>query len=101
VGCEIVGDLDLYIKLSWKLFTSYLNTDCYILNMLLSDLRAVALALIACHFHSISAYDPRAYKHALAPRQSGSSSNSTTVDLGYSVYQGFFNSTTGLNVWQG
>lgn len=38
----------------------------------------------------------------LRPRQtSGGNSSSLEVDLGYEVYQGHQNTTTGLNLWRG
>ena len=39
---------------------------------------------------------------ALRSRQStGGSSSNLTVDLGYEIYQGYLNSTSGLNIWKG
>jgi hypothetical protein len=41
------------------------------------------------------------FRHALRERQDTGSSDALTVDLGYGVYQGYSNSTTGINTWRG
>ena len=42
------------------------------------------------------------FASALQQRQASSGDNSSTrVDLGYEVYNGFTNSTSKLNIWQG
>ncbi len=42
------------------------------------------------------------YAAALQARQAGGNfSSALQVDLGYEVYQGVFNSTSGINVWKG
>ncbi|KIW70149.1 hypothetical protein PV04_02449 [Phialophora macrospora] len=47
-------------------------------------------------------YNPQPYPVALGRRQvSGGSSSPLQVDLGYEVYQGYNNATTGLNLWKG
>ncbi|EXJ66348.1 carboxylesterase 2 [Cladophialophora psammophila CBS 110553] len=47
-------------------------------------------------------YNPQPYPPVLRSRQASSgNSSSLQVDLGYEVYEGYTNSTTGLNVWKG
>jgi hypothetical protein len=42
------------------------------------------------------------YAVALQARQAGgNSSTSLQVDLGYEIYQGVSNSTSGINIWRG
>lgn len=40
------------------------------------------------------------FKNALRSRQDSGNDN-LTVDLGYGVYQGYANSSTGINTWKG
>jgi hypothetical protein len=42
----------------------------------------------------------RPFKHALLARQD-SDTDALTVDLGYGVYQGYFNTSTNINTWKG
>lgn len=50
-----------------------------------------------------SQYNPRPYPAVLWARQArtGSNESSLQVDLGYQVYQGYNNATSGLNIWKG
>ena len=51
---------------------------------------------------SSATYRPDPYR-SLRARQAGigAFSNGTQVDLGYEVYQGYNNATSGLNIWAG
>ncbi|KIW19797.1 hypothetical protein PV08_00372 [Exophiala spinifera] len=47
-------------------------------------------------------HSAKPYAHALQVRQiGGNSSSSLQVDIGYGIYEGVQNSTSGLNVWKG
>jgi len=47
-------------------------------------------------------FNPRPFSEVLQKRQYSTNATSPLqVDLGYSVYEGFNNNTTGLNLWQG
>lgn len=47
-------------------------------------------------------HNARPYANALRARQAGqNSSSSLQVDLGYGIYEGVQNSTSGLNIWKG
>jgi len=43
------------------------------------------------------------FEHVKAKRQStnATSSSGLEVDLGYEVYEGYSNQTTGINIWRG
>jgi hypothetical protein len=56
----------------------------------------LAQVCLAVPAHSFKAYDA-----ALNARQASNGSSSLQVDLGYSIYEGVANSSTGLNVWKG
>jgi hypothetical protein len=40
------------------------------------------------------------FKHAVRARQD-SGNDALTIDLGYGVYRGYANASTGLNTWRG
>lgn len=40
------------------------------------------------------------FEHALRARQDAGN-DALTVDLGYGLYQGYTNASTGINTWQG
>ena len=51
---------------------------------------------------AVPSYNSRPFAASLQRRQSSNSSGqSLQVDLGYEIYQGVANSTTGLNTWKG
>lgn len=62
----------------------------------LSLVLVFAQTCLAIPTHSLQAYDA-----ALQARQSSNSSASLQVDLGYSIYEGVANASTGLNIWKG
>lgn len=68
---------------------------------MLSGLLAFA-ALVAA---KPTPYEPRPYSGFVQARQDyGSQTNNASsleVDLGYSVYRGYANSTSNVNVWRG
>ena len=68
--------------------------------MLLTAIQQTLLVLLAYEAWTGYAYNPRPYANALRARQSGGSS-SLRVDLGYEIYDGMLNSTSGLNIWRG
>lgn len=43
---------------------------------------------------------PRPFEHALRARQNAGN-DALTVDLGYALYQGYGNASTGINTWRG
>lgn len=54
--------------------------------------------------NSAATFDTKAFDHVTRKRQSTASQgngSSPIVDLGYSVYQGYTNTTSGLNVFKG
>lgn len=53
-------------------------------------------ACLAVPSHSFGLYNA-----ALQARQASNTSASLQVDLGYSIYEGVANASTGLNVWKG
>ena len=64
--------------------------------------------LLASDVASRTVYNPRPFAPALQARQTGGNSTNSTsstsslqVDLGYSVYQGVYNDTTGQNIFKG
>jgi hypothetical protein len=61
------------------------------------------LAAFALAVSSVTEAFPQSqpFRHALRERQDSGSSDALTVDLGYGVYQGYSNSTTGINTWRG
>ncbi|KAJ9603643.1 hypothetical protein H2200_011829 [Cladophialophora chaetospira] len=61
----------------------------------------IIFLLLACVFHTSHGHNPRPYANALRARQSGGQGSPLQVDLGYEIYQGFTNSTSGLNIWRG
>jgi hypothetical protein len=60
------------------------------------------LLTLALSLSSVASAFPRSqpFKHALHARQDVGNDN-LTVDLGYGVYQGYANSSTGINTWKG
>lgn len=48
-----------------------------------------------------AAYSFKACNTALHARQASSNPASLQVDLGYEIYEGVANASTGLNVWKG
>ena len=69
--------------------------------MFVSTICQIIFLLFACELRTGYGYNPRPYANALRARQSGGSASSLHVDLGYAVYQGNTNSTSGLNIWRG
>jgi hypothetical protein len=69
--------------------------------MLAQNLVTIFLVLVTCAVRSSNAYNPRPYTNALRARQSTNANSSLEVDLGYAVYRGYSNSSTGLNIWKG
>lgn len=70
--------------------------------MLLHALIYVLALLSACDARPRREYNSHPFASALQARQSeGTANSSLQVDLGYAIYEGSFNSTTGLNNWQG
>lgn len=57
-------------------------------------------ALVATGVNSVTVLQSNPFENALGKRQSGGQ-NSLEVDLGYSVYVGVQNSTTGINTFKG
>ena len=68
--------------------------------MLSPTITAVVL-LFAQACVAVPAHSFRAYDAALQARQASNSSASLQIDLGYSIYEGVANASTGLNVWKG
>jgi hypothetical protein len=62
-------------------------------------------ASVVCFFAqaclAVPAHSFRAYDAALQARQVSNNSALLQVDLGYSIYEGVANSSTGLNTWKG
>lgn len=57
---------------------------------------------LATTFAARIPYNAHPYADVISKRQSTTTSyNSTQVDLGYSVYQGYSDSTSGLNIFKG
>jgi carboxylesterase type B len=46
-------------------------------------------------------YHPRPFDSLYNKRQVSTNSSSLQVDLGYTIYEGYSNSTSGLNIWKG
>jgi hypothetical protein len=67
-----------------------------------SNMAPLLLATFALAFSSVTIAFPqsRPFRHALNARQDAGN-NSLTVDLGYGVYEGFSNASTGINTWKG
>ena len=65
-------------------------------SVVLASLLLFAQAGLALPPHGFKAYDA-----ALKARQAGSNATSLQVDLGYEIYDGVKNASTGLNVWKG
>jgi len=65
----------------------------------MAPLWLVALAL-AFSSTTIAFPQSRPFKHALNARQNAGN-DSLTVDLGYGVYRGYANASTGINTWRG
>ena len=57
------------------------------------------LVVLVCG--AFPAHGFKTYDATLQVRQASNSSASLQVDLGYEIYEGFANSSTGLNVWRG
>lgn len=70
--------------------------------MLTSVLLPLVALLWLCSAKSGSEYNRRPFAAALQARQNGGSTASPLrVDLGYEIYDGYLNSTSGLNTWRG
>ena len=63
----------------------------------------VILAGLAATASATHYFNSKAFDSALTKRQSSgnASSSDLVVDLGYELYQGVANSSTGLNIWKG
>jgi len=48
-----------------------------------------------------SSYNPRPFDGLFRKRQASTNSSSLQVDLGYTIYEGYSNAATALNVWKG
>jgi hypothetical protein len=61
------------------------------------------LAVIAASSLTLATpFDPQPFSNALRKRQSTTTNSSNLqVDLGYSIYEGFHNQTSGINQWSG
>lgn len=69
---------------------------------MLTFTKLAGLLLFSLQAVSGLARDPKPYAAALHARQSSSgNSSSLQVDLGYEVYNGYSNATSGLNIWKG
>ncbi|KAI1609657.1 carboxylesterase type B [Exophiala viscosa] len=68
----------------------------------MDSILTVLTLLLACCVASVQS-DPRPYAPFLRGRQLSSNSNASSleVNLGYGIYQGYNNATTGLNLWKG
>jgi len=87
-----------FFTLLWpgKVFLISFHFRC--LEMRLSILAAVA----ACSLTIATPFNPNPFSAALKTRQSNpSNSSALQVDLGYSIYEGFYNQTSGINQWSG
>ncbi|KAK4937190.1 hypothetical protein LTR10_022095 [Elasticomyces elasticus] len=72
------------------------------LAMALLFLTPLLALLSACTARPGYDHDAKPYAAAIQARQTtANSSSSLQVDLGYEIYQGTFNSTSGLNLWKG
>lgn len=62
-----------------------------------------ALSICACVARPEYEHNAKPFANALQARQEGggNSSSSLQVDLGYGMYEGVQNSTSGLNIWKG
>ncbi|EXJ60189.1 carboxylesterase 2 [Cladophialophora yegresii CBS 114405] len=69
--------------------------------MLVGTLFQSIFVLLACEALTGQAYNPRPYLKALEARQSASSGSPLRIDLGYEIYEGTSNSTSGVNIWRG
>lgn len=65
--------------------------------MALLQLVAFVLAFVPI---TIAIPQTRPFTHALRARQD-SGNDSLTIDLGYGIYQGYANASTGINTWRG
>jgi carboxylesterase type B len=65
--------------------------------MRLSVLPIVAL----CYIAVASPFNPRPFDGVLQKREADSTNSSLQVDLGYSIYEGVANTTSGINIWKG
>ncbi|KAK5071993.1 hypothetical protein LTR64_004227 [Lithohypha guttulata] len=63
--------------------------------------KASLIALAASVVARPKSYDAQPYAKALKARQAPTNTTGLEVDLGYSIYQGRFNTTTNLNVFTG
>lgn len=63
----------------------------------------VGAFLGAASLAASAAVPAQPFEHFNAKRQSSNvtSSSNLEVDLGYEVYEGFTNQTTGINIWRG
>ena len=65
------------------------------------SLQVVALGVAFVELVAAAPYlNPKPFDALLSKRQSTSTSG-ITVDLGYEIYQGVANASTGLNTWKG
>lgn len=62
---------------------------------------ATLITLASFQLAFASPFNPRSFDEILKKRQATSSNSSLQVDLGYSIYEGVNNATTGINVWRG
>ncbi|KAL5117487.1 hypothetical protein ACEQ8H_004652 [Pleosporales sp. CAS-2024a] len=63
-------------------------------------LSQLVVAVLALSSTTTAFSQSRPFKHVLRAQQDYGN-DSLTVDLGYGVYQGYFNSSTGINTWKG
>ncbi|KAF8858056.1 alpha/beta-hydrolase [Acephala macrosclerotiorum] len=66
-------------------------------------MRFSTVAALASALANASPFNPRPFDHVLRRRQATAAGNSSTllVDLGYSVYEGFYNGMNNVNEWKG
>ncbi|TVY68904.1 Carboxylesterase patB [Lachnellula suecica] len=63
---------------------------------------SIFVVIAACSLGLSTPYNPRPFDEAhLKPRASTNATAPLQVDLGYAVYKGFNDNTTGLNLWRG
>lgn len=60
-----------------------------------------ALNLAAAVLVDGSALPNKPFNHLIEKRQSTANTTSLQVDLGYATYEGFHNSSSGLDQWKG
>ncbi|KUJ20432.1 carboxylesterase type B [Mollisia scopiformis] len=64
-------------------------------------MRFSTFAVLAGSLASATPFNPRPFDEVLRRRQASSNSSSLQVDLGYAVYEGFYNDTHNVNEWMG